>query len=535
MRFTSKHFIYVLIAGVFTTNQLSAQQKADTAADIDYIRESNAWLQSENAAGLSQYRSINISDAKVYYQKNNGGFRNYYQSNDSQEYGLNAASYTRLTEKTVLAGGFGYQNFKGKNMSGSAFIDPYQNPFDIVELDAANRGTKELELYHIHGALSSQLHSKFSIGGKLDYRAGNYAKRKDLRHLNKLLNMDLTAGVLYHVSDVINIGLNYKYSRNIESISFKIAGNIDKTYNSLISYGSFYGQSEPFNESGFTDSGLKPLSDIRHGGALQLNLKFNNDITLFNEFSYADRNGFYGEDGTTSIMLTKHQGSDFSYYGQLSVKKNATEHYIGLRGSYAYLENQKTIPRRETTVGGVNAIIYYGNKDMFSGETINADLIYNLYLDVKNNQPAWMFNFTANYRGRNQHVMMYPYYRDQKINSYKFSGQLSKHYQKQKDGFNIGLGLGYGLGNGEMAKDETSVVPAEGHTPPSSMPQFLNEEYEFFTANRIQGNVALKYSRALQTQMTAYLKLNYEHTYAENVSFLGKHFSTATVSLGCNF
>jgi hypothetical protein len=536
MRSTSKYFIYAVLAGVFTAGQALAQQAGSTFADIDYIRKSNAWLNSKNAAGLSHYNTVDISNVTLNFRKEDGGFRNYFKSDNSQEYGLQADSYSRLNDKIIFSGGFGYKNLQGKNMSGSVFIDPYQNPFDIVELDVANKGTKEFELYRVNGAVAAQLSSKLSIGAKLDYQAGNYAKRRDLRHTNKLLAMDLSVGALYQISNVIEIGANYNYSRRIESMGFKAFGNKDRQYLSLISYGAFYGRTELFGKYGYTADDIKnPLKDIRQGGSLQLNLNFNENITLFNEFSYADRNGFYGQEGTSSILLTRHNGADLAYNGQLSIKADGIEHHVGLRGNYDFLENSETIYRRETNLGGVNRIIYYGDRKIFSGVTINAGLTYDLFLDVKNNYPKWAVNFSADYMSRDQSTGRYPYSREQKINSYQFTGQVNRQYQLQKDSFDIGLGIGYGAGSGEMARDEIIITPAAGYPPPTTMPQFLNEEFEYFTASRIKGNLMFKYTKALREDLGVYIKLDYAHIYSGDVTFLGKHFNSTNISIGCNF
>lgn len=534
MKFTLTYFIYALLAGICATTPLFAQQTTNT--DMDYIRKSNAWLNIKNAAGLSHYTTENISSAELFFNKQDGGFRNYFQSDNSQDYGLRANSFTRLNPKVVLSGGFEYQNFKGKNMTGSAFIDPYQSPFDIVELDAANRGTKEAEFYNLNGAVSAEVSSKWSIGGKISYGAANFAKRKDLRHVNKLLTMDMNLGALYQLSKVIAVGASYNYDRRIESLTFKAFGNTDQQYLSLISFGSFYGHTELFGDYGYTSGQTtNPLRDIRQGGSMQLNLNFNKEVSLLNEFSYEDRKGFFGEDGSSSILLTRHNGSGFAYNGQLSVKADAIEHHLTLRGSYDFLANKRTIYRRESTIGGVNRIVYYGDRDVFSGETINAGLSYNLYLGVKNNRPTWAVNVSADYMGRDHSTYLYPFYRDQKINSYQVYGQLSRAYQKQQNAFTVGLGMGYGAGNGNMAFDGVAATPAAEHLPPAEMPQFLNQEYQYFTASRIKGNLMLKYARALQSNLGAYITLNYTHAYAGDVTFIGHHSYATNVSLGCNF
>ncbi len=533
MKLTSKYLPYLLLASICFNKQVFAQDTLNVA-DINYVFKSNALLNSKNAAALTSYTAPNLTDASVYFIKENGGFKNYFQAKDSRTYGLQAQSLTKLNSKIVFSGGFGYENFLGKNMSGSAFVDPYKAPFDIVELNPDNAGDKHMETYQVNGAVGAALHPKLSVGARLNYLSANYAKRKDLRHTNKLLNMDFSAGFMYKLTSLLELGASYDYNRRIESISFNRYGNTDKEYLSLISYGAFYGRSELFGDYGYTGN-TNPLKDIKHGASVQLNIKFNNNVKLFNEFSFADRNGFFGTEGTSSILLTQHTGKELAYRGHLSFNANRYEHQLAAKFSYNYLANKETIYRRTTSVGGINEIVYYGNRDVFNGETLTAGLSYDLFADVENSRSKWELHFSADYRSRDNAVSWYPFYRDQKNERYEFAAHFKKQFQIKKEGIKVGLGLGYGAGTGQANIDGVVVEPAADYVQPVSMPVFLNEEFEYFTASRFKGEVSLQYTKPLPNNIGAYLNLNYGLTYAPNAIYLGKQFSHISLALGCNF
>lgn len=536
MSFTSKYFLFAVLGGIFTTSPLFAQQAESTFSDINYIRKSNPFLNSNNAAGLSQYNGPNISIMEAFYNKSNGNFRNYHQSNNSQTFGLNTDAIKRINSKVVIEGGLSYENFKGKNMTGSTFIDPYVNPFDIVEWDEKNSGSKTLERYGLNGAIGTNLTDKLSVGGKLNYAASNYAKQRDLRHTNKLLDLNASVGLLYKLNDVLELGANYNYDRRIESITFKIYGNTDRVFMSLIDFGAFYGRNELFGSTGYTaSSSTSPLKDISQGGSVQLNINFNAQTKLYNQFTYGKRTGFFGEEGTSSILFNKHNGTNLAYNGTLSLKGSSIEQLIALDVDYSSLNNKESIFRQVTTTGGVNQIVYFGFKEVSTGDKLNVGLDYNVFLGVNNNLPKWTLNVKADYFSKDQNVNLYPYYRKQTINNYQVFAQVNRQIQRVKDAFNVGLGLGFGAGNGEMANDGVFVLPAAGNIAPASMDLFLNQEFEYFTADRLNANVAFKYTKALENNIGLFVKTNYALSYAPSVNYLGKYFGSAGVSIGCTF
>lgn len=538
MSFKKLQVVILLIGGVFCSANLAAQQIDSAFADINYVRRQNAWISSKNAAGLKHFKLPKISEAKLVLDKSNGQFRNFHQSSDSYEYGLDASSIYRLNKKIVFEGAIAYSNFKGKNMAGSAFIDPYENPFDIVERHDNNRGTKTKETYTLHGAISAQLNSKLTIGGRINYQAANFAKAKDLRHINKLLDMELSVGGIYQLNDLVEIGLNYNYDRRIESIYFKTYGNKGEPLSSIISFGSFYGPLETFGEYGYTyDSAIRPLTNFSHGFSFQLNLKLNEKISLFNEFTYGKPKGFFGEKGTASILYTEHAAEKYAYAGVLSISRNKNEHQIALKANYATLFNIENVYRREVMPGGGARIVYFGRRDVLDKQQLEANLNYTFFKNIENNNPSWIFNIDGNYIRRQQTTSVYPFYRDQTINSYQAKVNVKRNVVKADQMYSLGLGLGYGSGSGLAKYDGLYASPSADQLDlaPMSMDTYLYQEFEYFTKPRVSANIDLQYTKKLKENISPYVKLNYSFTKAFDTQFLGSSFGVAGLSVGCNF
>ena len=188
----------LILTGASLSASLNAQEQAKDSLlhrDFSFVANSDAWLRSDNAAALIRFKIKNISLAEVYAQYGKGGFVNYDESPRTVQVGANVSSFYRLTDRIVLSGSMRYDNFSGRNMTGSAFIQTQRLPFDIVEDSLNNAGTKHRDTYNLMGALSWDIYKGLAIGTKVDFTAANVAKYKDLRHKTKLMDLALTTGV----------------------------------------------------------------------------------------------------------------------------------------------------------------------------------------------------------------------------------------------------------------------------------------------------------------------------------------------------
>lgn len=524
-----------ILGGAFCFAKNVFAQQADTALyDLNYIKNSNVWVGSKNAAGLQFIPVKKVSIATLGFQKSDGRFRNYSQSDNSYQWEANTESFYRLNKNVTLYGLVSYDNFKGKNMQGTALVDPAKHPLSFEDNADTTFGDKKLEQYRLAGGVSAQLTQKFVLGGKVNYQASDYVKLKDLRYQNRLFNLDASLGGLYKMSNRLELGINYNYNKRVESLKFEIHGNTDRQYLVFINYGNFYGSTELFGEDGYTDD-RRPFVNNTHELSLQANIKVSPEVDFLNEFLLNARKGYFGKKGTTAIMFTEHDANKYGYAGTLQLRKNKNLHQFKLNGTYESLTNHLNIYRRETTTGGVSTIVYYGQNEVFLQDITNASLGYWGYLGLANNIAKWIVNLGIDYTDRNQKTTIYPFYRKQDLSFWKINSIVTKNFIRSDHIWCISLGAGYGSGNGVKYEDGLYQTPSADQRAPSSRDTYLNQEYEFLTKPRVTIEPSIQYSKLINNSTAAYIKLGTQYTRAFDVSYLRNSYNHASISLGCFF
>lgn len=164
-----------------------------SAQTYDIIERRNSWNTGKNVTGI-RMDSISSSYAELYGKNNHGDFHHSYEAEKSWNAGAIAKSITHLKGYS-LTGSFSFDHTSGKDMSGSMFIQPGFYPVDILEFTP---GRKDLQRYAFMGGIASDIAPNWRLGGKIDFAASNYSKRKDLRHTNYRLDLKVAPSVMYH-------------------------------------------------------------------------------------------------------------------------------------------------------------------------------------------------------------------------------------------------------------------------------------------------------------------------------------------------
>lgn len=176
----------------------------------------NVWLVGTNPAGLRDTLTADISDVVLYGGAEAGGFRRSWESPAPWRAGAAARTVKHL-ERFSMKGGFSFEQMSGSDMCGSMSLRPGYYPLDVLEFTP---GRKTRQTYSFDGSISVDLKGGWRLGAGMDFTSANYAKRKDLRHTNYLLDMTVTPGISYTVpSGDISIGVNYIYRKDSESIT----------------------------------------------------------------------------------------------------------------------------------------------------------------------------------------------------------------------------------------------------------------------------------------------------------------------------
>jgi hypothetical protein len=515
-----------------------AQTPPSRIGDMEYLLRSEAWLGSENAAGLQVMPdSLRLSVVEAYLHKGNGAFVNYYESDNYTEVGARTESYFRLNPRVVFYGKVHYGNFTGRNMGGSAWINPYDMPFDIVESVDTTRGTKNMEHYRLTGAISVRLWRGLSLGGRINYHAANYAKTRDLRHVNKRSDLSFSVGARYAFGNVVEVGADYFYRHRAEDIVFDIYGNTGQLYFSLISFGGFFGRTDQFDDmgSGYT-IGSHPLFDQYHGTAVQARWRFGARWKLFVEAAGKWHNGEYGTRGTSNIVFTEHKGAEYVLHSTLSYRRDAVQHLLKASYRQEQLKNFENVYDYDYTSGNRSEIVYYGQNIVRDATQRQAQLTYTGYFGITDYRPAWRVEAGADYMQQAQTVSQYPYYRKQRLHRYNVFLHAGRTVERRANEFGVALGGAYGNGGGEPKDDGLYAPPSSTQKPPKNFDGYLYHEFDYLTAARVAGQAEASYARRFRAGLRASVTLRYELTHAlQPVRLPGSAFHFVSLSLGCTF
>lgn len=203
-------------------------------------------------------------------------------------------------------GSITYSNAHGTQMAGSMLYPTEElMPFDIFEDSVDNAGSKQSETFRITGAIGWNAFRDVAIGARVDFLAGNYAKHRDLRHSNTLMDLRAGMNILYRPW---GIGAGFLYRRSTETLRFKTYGTTDRVYKTLIDYANHYGEIETFGENGFTDSNQEsPLFSEYAGATAQWEWK-----GMFIDMAWQHRTGYYGKQSQYTVSHAQHSGDIFS-------------------------------------------------------------------------------------------------------------------------------------------------------------------------------------------------------------------------------
>ena len=510
--------------------------------DMQFVKQADPWLTGQNAAALVRYSRANIAEAELYLQNNVGGLADYYQSPKSLQAGAQAESFCRIGPRIVAYGSVAYDNFSGRRMTGSAFIDPTRKPFDIAEDSLTNEGTKHRDTYRLTGAVGIDVWRGYALGLRLDYTAANYAKYKDLRHKNKMLDLLFTAGVYAPVTSWLSAGVSYQYHRNTESLSFRVYGRDDKIYKSLISYGAFMGRVEQFGNSGFTDKSREmPLADDRNGIQLQLGADILQGLSLYATATYEHGKGYYGSKSPYTVTYTRHTTDRSAWAGELSYQTVQSHHSIAFA-----MSREKTVNHAETyrELQDANEVYYYEYYDpVETGRRKWADMHieYNGHLALRGELPTWSLHAAFERNIRTQTAFLYPYARYQKLKRNEYSAAAQRNIVlRGRSILGIRLGCSYAHGSGAPYFDGALAQPSQRQSAPSTMEAFAQREYLYLTAPQWGAHAQLSYAFLLPG---THLRLNARAAYSVRKANTHSAYwaddsrcrRETTLALGCTF
>ncbi len=501
-----------------------------SSSAINLLFAISPYLTSSNAAVLCLLpdSAEQVSYAETFARKDNGAWVDYSSSDDDFTWGAQAASVCRIGTRWVMDGRMAYVNFTGHNMCGSAWIDPDDRPFDIVE-GSENAGTKKLERYFLSGGLSGSL-GQIALGARMNLSAANYVKQKDLRHQNKLLNLNVTAGLLWRANDVWSVGADFYYRRIVEELNFKTFGTTDRQYSSLIDYGTAFGVTEYSTSNGLIEENQsRPWVESSYGFGVQLNMKTDGGLTWYSDGHLDWASGLYGKQSLYTPVFMENEGLNWSARTQLDYGR----HTLSLQLQGYRMENDRNLFQYTNQGNGIKEYSYHGKLQTSRREKVSASLSYCIDLD------RWQLKATAQYDNRKLIASYYPNYRQQNLHTESIRIEGTRRWVHDVHDWGLTLRGGYSDGGGERADDG---IYAGGSTLQTSnlttWQGLLDKRADYMTCRQGQAGLSIGYGqKLLANRLRLYVTLdaNWQKGWETTYDWDNTHRQSYELRIGCTF
>ena len=441
----------------------------------DRVVRSNLWLDGSNAAGLRDSMA-GVSYVELYTGYTDGGLRDTWESPSPWEAGAEARTVKHL-DRFSMKGGFSFEQMSGPDICGSMSLRPGWFPLDVLEFTP---GRKTRQTYAFDGSVSIDLAGGWRLGAAMDFQSANYAKRKDLRHTDYLLDMTFSPGLTYSVpSGDLTLGANYIYRKTSESIVAEQVGTGESSYYAFLDKGLMYGKYEVWTGSGvhLDEAGVQgfPQQEQFHGMGLQVSSGQN----WYAGIEYLYGLGAAGEKQSVWYRFPSHNvGVDLAAVFGLGGRQV----YLRQRYDWRYQTNNETVLEKVVS-GGVTVTEELGSNRILARELSRGRL------EAEVVRPGFEYVVAVEAEANGATAShMYPFVAESDVFAYSVSFAPAWY----KESWDFGGSLGFMAGS--VTKDALSLEVEDSGvlTAPFRLQDWYDREMEYVTAPKADLSLFLR-------------------------------------------
>lgn len=437
------------------------------AQPFERVLRRNFWNSGSNVAGL-RGDDISFSNAELASSYESGPWRDSYMSASEWNVGLEAKTISHL-DKFSMIGSFGFCDREAYDMAGSMFVSPGKFPVDVLEFSP---GRKTFQDYSLMGGISVDLSPSWRIGGKLDFRAFNASKRKDLRYSSFNLDMTFAPSLQYHSGDLA-LGASIIYKRSTETIKAEQIGKAEAAPFAFFDEGLMIGNHQVWTGSGtrLSEAGVSGLPLQRNALGAGLQAQFGDF------FAELDAASVRGDAGERQVIWYRFSGFESS--ALLGYRFGS--HALRASASWERLSNRKTSFDKVTS-GGITTVREYGSIPVKASSDFSARLEYE-YLS-----PAFELRAAPSFAlEQTLSTPLYPFVYAREL---KLLGFDSEALLRLKD---LEFRLGLGFSKGFSSEDGRTLVETEAPEP-FRLADYYAVALEYRTAAKLSAKLAIRYT-----------------------------------------
>ena len=453
--------------------------------------------------------------ASMYGGFEEGGYKPAFQASSLWKAGAKAQGVLHHYS-TSYQGAFSFEQVNGKEMFTSMFLEPGYFPVDVVEFTP---GDKTRQTYKMSGGFATEMDNEFIIfGGKADYSASNYAKRKDIRHTTYGMSLRVEPTVSFKMYEDAGLSLAYVFRKRTESIDAEQVGSAtDQSYYAFLDKGMRYGTYQVWDGDGLhldeAGVGVFPVREYANGFAYVVDLP-----ELLGGMEVLWKHGTVGEKGYDWF---RYPGHEFKVY--LERKWDRKNLRLEMQVQDDQLEEAVL---DKVSSGGVTTPEIYGYNAVSDRSSLSADLTYRI-------------RFPESHLKSLQAVLHYGLWTERSYLMYPYTDETERHNGSLAvvAGFAFGrwgLGLRANGGIGAWSEQGLQGGTDEVLSTPYRLQYDWDRKMEYFSTTKLGAGLTLTYN--LKALPGAYLQAEGTWLHGFGVVLLpGTDRWSTTMTFGYNF
>lgn len=461
------------------------------------IEAESPWLQTNNAAGLSQMPELFPAQFGVGTDLTGGNFHSVFEGQSRRTYQFSTQSFRKINQ-LYLYGSFRYDKSTENEVNFANTNDPvFNNPYLLT--DTLGNDTYNREFFNLQGSLSSPVNTRLDWGIGFGYRVGVASQNRDPRALNKVSNLDFAPGLVYK-GDCFKLGASLRYGYYNEDIDLLVV-NENRLVTSFQLLG--LGHSEYHVSSSF----FRLYQQQQVGGSMQVEWRSGNVSNLLHSaYNYSVQTIDDGRKGSVATWaVTKNDsrldGRELILNDVISIHKKATIHQIKLMFRMDNKLGTEFIQRLEkVNEADLEQWVTYGKVQKYYSLRTEAGLNYQLISNDERSLMKSLFNASANYEAFSENYYLPDH--DQFFSNLTVAGSWLKLYVLKRSSLSAEVNLTYRFNlRFRQNLEEDNVI----------VQKIIKPEFNYQTKSYLAPAFSLGYQVPLKKAFYKYfLKANFE-------------------------
>lgn len=462
---------------------------------MEEVYKRNYWLTGTNPVRLSFNRFRSVSMAEAGYSHHKGNMGNVSIPASTDVYSVFSESF-QTVNKVSLYGKIGYTQYQNRQQNWNGMTSDY---WQAVNLCDSVSGKQRSEQYQLSGGFSLPIHSRWLLGGQLDYMVQLTAKDTDPRNKNQWMEWRFTPGVGCLINN-FRLGASLQYIRRKETVDYNNMGS-HTTFPVLVAYPIGFFKTLTLGEN---INWYYAGQEI--GGALQMDFN-RGPFQLFQEIGGSMTDQTIVSNRIQNRKEGETDGWQIMYKGKLQKETPILRHEWEWLATFGHANNYDPLQHQVES----NTWQSDGKLLRSTRRTSQYALTYGYYQLRDTWHPRFYILSGITYHKVKSTLLFYPVEFVQPIHRFTMHTKFVKNFILPDALLDLSLGGRYGKGCGSIMNEKELSPDQNG--PEITLwqnPNRLQQVFDYETMSRWGVNASITYTRSHPFRWFIRISFDYE-------------------------